>query len=53
MPIVQDFKRGLDGDNGINTGSMGSICDNRHSPLPMRPSEMVKQNAGIYFLNSK
>ena len=53
MPIVQDFKRGLDGDKGINTGSMGSICDNRHSPLPMRPSEMVKQNAGIYFLNSK
>lgn len=53
MPIVQDFKRGLDGDKGLNTGSMGSICDNRYSPYPMRPAEMVKQNAGIYFLNSK
>lgn len=52
MPIVQDFKRGLEGDKGVNTGSMGSICDNRYAPFAMQ-TDMVKKNAGIYFLDSK
>ena len=38
MPIVQDFKRLLDGDMGPNTGSMGSISEANHK---------------LYFLSDK
>lgn len=42
MPPVQDFKRALEGDKGMNTGSMGSICDNVNGLYFLSDSDMKK-----------
>lgn len=41
MPVVQDYKRALDHDQGPNTGGMGSITDFNHT-LPFLLDDEVK-----------
>jgi phosphoribosylamine--glycine ligase len=36
LPVAQDYKRALDGDQGLNTGGMGS-----YSPVPWITDDMV------------
>lgn len=38
LPVAQDYKRALDGDEGLNTGGMGS-----YSPVPWISNDMVRQ----------
>ena len=46
MPLVRDYKRAFDGDQGPNTGSMGSFSCPDHS-LPYLPSEVIRKGKSI------
>jgi len=42
MPVVQDFKRALEGDQGPNTGGMGSYSQRDHLLPFLRPGDHEK-----------
>lgn len=46
MPLVRDFKRAYDGDQGPNTGSMGSFSCQDHG-MPDLPAEVVRKGVEI------
>ncbi|MFH1787002.1 MAG: phosphoribosylamine--glycine ligase [archaeon] len=46
MPVVQDHKRAFDGDQGPNTGGMGSYSDSNHL-LPFLDRKTYDQCIGI------
>ena len=45
MPAVQDHKRALEGDKGMNTGGMGTYSDADHSLPFLRPGDLEAAHA--------